>query len=116
MNVMPGAADSQAVLAVVTWMKAYQLLPCAVTIGCQTAGMTTPNRPQAIRPAGVSVSSQPNGVGGAQLLTRIDAPALAAQPLAIEQMRAGEFGTEPGTAQPIDRFAIEVVGGRTVDQ
>ena len=55
-------------------------------------------------------------MGGAQLLTRIDAPALAAQPLAIEQMRVGEFGTEPGTAQPIDRFAIEVVGGRTVDQ
>ena len=55
-------------------------------------------------------------MGGAQLLTRIDAPALAAQPLAIEQMRAGEFGTEPGTAQPIDRFSIEVVGGRTVGQ
>src|ERR1700761_3715236 len=62
MNVMPRAADSQAVLAVVTWMKAYQLLPCAVTIGCQTAGMTRPNRPQAIRPAGVSVSSQPTRV------------------------------------------------------
>jgi len=42
MNAMPRAAASQAVLAVVTWMKAYQLLPCAVTIGCQTAGMTMP--------------------------------------------------------------------------
>jgi hypothetical protein len=51
MNAMPRAADSQAVLAVVTWMNAYQLLPCAVTIECQTAGMTTPNRPQAIMPA-----------------------------------------------------------------
>jgi len=59
MNAMPRAADSQAVLAVVTWMKAYQLLPCAVTIGCHTAGMATPNRPQAIRAAGASVSSQP---------------------------------------------------------
>ena len=59
MNMMPRAADSQAVLAVVTWMKAYQLLPCAVTIGRQTAGMTTPNTPQAISPAGVSASSQP---------------------------------------------------------
>jgi hypothetical protein len=54
MNAMPRAADSQAVLAVVTWMKAYRLLPCAVTIGCQTAGMTMPNRPQTIRAAGVS--------------------------------------------------------------
>ena len=43
-------------------MKAYQLLPYAVTIGCQTAGMTMPNRPQAIRPAGVSASSQPTRV------------------------------------------------------
>src|ERR1700677_1322767 len=62
MNAMPRAVDSQAVLAVVTWMKAYQLLPCAAAIGGQTAGMTTPNRPQAIRPAGVSVSSQPTRV------------------------------------------------------
>src|SRR5580704_16256353 len=59
MNAMPRATDSQAVLAVVTWMNAYQLLPCALTIWCHTAGMTTPNRPQAIRPAGASVSSQP---------------------------------------------------------
>src|SRR5580693_3943026 len=59
MNAMPRATDSQAVLVVVTWMNAYQLLPCALTIGCHTAGMTTPNRPQAIRPAGASVSSQP---------------------------------------------------------
>src|SRR5580692_7197015 len=59
MNAMPRATDSQAVLAVVTWMNAYQLLPCAVRIGCHTAGMTTPNRPQAIRPAGARVSSQP---------------------------------------------------------
>src|ERR1700734_4163 len=59
MNAMPRATDSQAVAAVVTWMNAYQLLPCAAAIGCQTAGMTTPNTPQATRAAGASVSSQP---------------------------------------------------------
>ena len=33
-------------------------------------------------------------VGGPQLLACVDASALAAQPLAVEQMRAGELGTE----------------------
>ena len=42
MNAMPRAADSQAVLAVVTWMKAYQLLPCAVTIGCPAGRCPAP--------------------------------------------------------------------------
>jgi hypothetical protein len=36
-------------------------------------------------------------VGGAELRARIGTPALAAQPLAVEQMRAGEFRTQPRT-------------------
>ena len=43
-------------------------------------------------------------VGGAQLLARIHAPALAAQPLAVEQVRAGELrraaGSGPGGRSP----------------
>ena len=38
----------------------------------------------------------------AELLARVDASALAAQPLSVEQMRAGELGTQPGAAQPLD--------------
>jgi hypothetical protein len=34
---------------------------------------------------------------GAELRARIGTPALAAQPLAVEQMRAGEFRTQPRT-------------------
>src|SRR6266566_5319250 len=39
-------------------------------------------------------------VGGAQLLAGIRAAALAAQPLAVEQMRAGELYADAGTAEP----------------
>jgi hypothetical protein len=59
MNAMPSGTDSQAVVVPVTWMNAYQLLPPACPMGRHTAGMTTPNRPQAISPAGVRVNSQP---------------------------------------------------------
>src|SRR5215208_5495431 len=50
-------------------------------------------------------------VGGAQLRARIRAPALPAQPLAVEQMRAGELGTKLRTTQSIDRFGVAVLGG-----
>jgi hypothetical protein len=43
-------------------------------------------------------------VGGAQLRARVHAPALAAQPLAVEQMPAGELRSKRCTAQAIDRF------------
>ena len=46
-------------------------------------------------------------VGDAQLLARVDAPALAAQPLAVEQVRAGELRPQPGAAEPLDRLAVE---------
>src|SRR5580704_19673622 len=48
-------------------------------------------------------------VGRAQLLACVEAPVIAAQPLPVDQMRAGQLRTELRTAQPADRFAIAVV-------
>ena len=50
-------------------------------------------------------------MGRAQPLARIDASALTAQPLPVQQVRAGELRTQLRAAQPIDRFAIQVVSG-----
>jgi hypothetical protein len=55
-------------------------------------------------------------VGRAQLPARVDAPALAAQPLPVQQVRAGQLRTQPGPAQPVDRLAVELVGGRPAAQ
>ena len=46
-------------------------------------------------------------VGGAQLRARVDAPALAAQPLAIEELRPRELGARPRPAEPLDRLAVQ---------
>ncbi len=48
--------------------------------------------------------------GGAQLLARVRAAALAAQPLPVEQVGAGELGADAGTAQPDDRLAVQALG------
>src|SRR5262249_15206355 len=53
-------------------------------------------------------------MGRLQLLTRAPALALPAQPLTVQQVRASELGTQLGTAKPIDRLAIQVLGGGTV--
>jgi len=53
-------------------------------------------------------------VRGAQLRPRVDPPALAAQPLAVEQVRAGQLGPEAGAAQPADRLAIPALGVRAL--
>jgi hypothetical protein len=49
---------------------------------------------------------------GAQLRPGVGAAALAAQPLAIQQVRTGELGTAAGAAQPVDRLAVPVLGLR----
>src|SRR4029450_5415757 len=72
-------------------------------------------------------------VSGAQLLTRVQPAALAAQPFAVDKMRAGELGADAGTAgpphpfpeerrragepgadagtaEPVDRLTVEVLG------
>ena len=49
-------------------------------------------------------------VGRAQLLARVGAPTFATQPLAVEQVRASQFRTEPGASQPVDRLAVQAIG------
>src|SRR5262249_61760300 len=49
-------------------------------------------------------------VGRAQLLARVDAPTLAAQPLPVQQVRAGQLRAQLGAAQPADRLALGVLG------
>ena len=51
-------------------------------------------------------------VRGAQLLAGVEAAALAAQPLAVEEMRAGQLGAHAGAAEPVDRLAVQALGGR----
>ncbi len=53
-------------------------------------------------------------VGGAQLLARVAAAALAAQPLAVEQVSAGQFRAVPGPAEVADRLAVQAVSGLAV--
>jgi hypothetical protein len=55
-------------------------------------------------------------VGRAELLTCVDASVLAAQPFAAEQMRACQVSTHPGTAEPLDRLAVEVLGDLALAQ
>src|SRR5580658_2592800 len=45
-------------------------------------------------------------VGGAQLLTRVQAAALTAQPFPVQQVRPGQLGADPGPAQPLDRLPV----------
>jgi hypothetical protein len=42
---------------------------------------------------------------------RVDPPALASQPLAVEQMTAGELSSDAGTAEASDGLAVETLGG-----
>src|SRR5580693_8348099 len=49
-------------------------------------------------------------VRGAKLRPRVGPPALATQPLTVEQVRAGELRRKAGTAQPADRLAIAALG------
>ena len=51
-----------------------------------------------------------------QPIARLTHTALATQPLAEEQVRPGKLGTQSRQAQPIDRFAVEVLGRSAVAQ
>src|SRR4051794_2013375 len=46
-----------------------------------------------------------------QLLARIDAPSLTAQPLPIEQARACELDSDARAGEAIDRLAVQALGG-----
>jgi hypothetical protein len=50
-------------------------------------------------------------VSGPQLDAGVDAAVLAAQPFAVQQVGAGQFGAELGAAEPVDRLAVQVLGG-----
>src|SRR5262245_10561401 len=47
----------------------------------------------------------------AQLLARVHPPLLAAQPLAVEQPGAGEVDPAATAREPLDRLAVELLGG-----
>ncbi len=49
-------------------------------------------------------------VSGPELRAGVCTAVLAAQPFAVEQVGAGELRTEPGAAEPVNRFAIEALG------
>ena len=55
-------------------------------------------------------------VGGPELIARVHAAALAPQPLAVEQMRAGQFHADTGPAEPLDRLAVQPLGGLVIAQ
>src|SRR5262245_8713107 len=49
-------------------------------------------------------------MSSAKLGSRLDAPTLAPQPLAIEQASASEFGAKPRPPEPLDCLAIQHLG------
>ena len=51
-------------------------------------------------------------VGGAQLLAGVAPATLPAQPLPVEQVGTGELS--PGTAEAVDRLAVQALGLRSV--
>jgi hypothetical protein len=51
-----------------------------------------------------------HAVSRAQLLARVAAAALPAQPFPVQQMGAGELDTHPGPAQVGERLAVEALG------
>src|SRR3954465_8283885 len=55
-------------------------------------------------------------VGRAQLVARVDPAILAAQPLPVEQMSAGELGTKRGPRQSLDGLAMQALGALTLAQ
>src|SRR5437879_13863847 len=50
----------------------------------------------------------------AQLLASVDPAALAAQPFAVEEVSAGELHPDASPGEPLDRLAIEPLGGLAI--
>src|SRR5262249_2637501 len=44
----------------------------------------------------------------AELRAGVDPPALAPEPLAVEQLRSGKLGAKPAAAEMVDRDAVEL--------
>jgi hypothetical protein len=49
-------------------------------------------------------------VGGVQLMTRVEPPVLATEPLPIEQPSSGQLGAQRRAAQPLDRLGVVILG------
>src|SRR3984957_19384872 len=52
-------------------------------------------------------------VGGAKLRAGVDASALAAQPLPVEQMGPCQLDPHPRPGEPLDRLAVQTIGELT---
>ncbi len=55
-------------------------------------------------------------MGDAKLVACLGTAIFAPQPFAVDQMRAGQFRPDPGTAKPLDRLPIQAIGGLAVAQ
>src|SRR6185369_2631652 len=55
-------------------------------------------------------------MGGPQLGAGVPAPVLAAQPFAVQEVGAGHGRAHTGTAEPLNRLAIAVLGGLTLTE
>jgi hypothetical protein len=55
-------------------------------------------------------------MGGVQVRSGIDTALPAAEPLAIDKVRARDLGTQRRTTQAIDRFRIRALGGLTLTE
>src|SRR5689334_15502407 len=55
-------------------------------------------------------------MGGPQLGAGVPAPVLPAQPFAVQEVSAGHGRAHAGTAEPLDRLAVAVLGGLAFTQ
>jgi hypothetical protein len=76
-----------------------------LTGGAQLAGGTAGE--------GLGTHVRQHLVGGPQLFTGVLAAALAAQPLAVDEVRAGEVSGDPAAPQVLNGLAVVLLGGRT---
>src|SRR6185295_19504435 len=55
-------------------------------------------------------------MGDVKLYPRVDPATLPAQPLSVQQVRAGEVGADAGTPKPLDRLAVTALGSVAIAQ
>src|SRR5206468_12888085 len=71
--------------------------------------------PRALR-EGIGAHRRERLVRLPQLLARVEPPALAPQPLAVQQPRAGELWAQRGAPEAIDGLAVPPLGGLALGQ
>ena len=55
-------------------------------------------------------------MSGEELLACLGTAVFAPQPFAVDQARAGQFRADPGTAEPLDRLAVQAIGSLALAQ